>query len=53
MDNVRRSVDFPNYYTVSLVGKRSGLTLMWKDDIKLEIFNYSCSHINAIVWDFG
>jgi hypothetical protein len=34
---------------VGLVGKSGGLALLWREVEEIEIQNYSCCHINAIV----
>lgn len=40
---------FDGVFVVEPVGKSGGLALLWKEDIKLEIQNYTRRHINAVV----
>jgi hypothetical protein len=49
MEKIRCSLGFNNLFTVDCVGKSGGLALLWNEDMGLEIQNYSCRHIHAIV----
>lgn len=40
---------FAGLFVVNPVGRIGGLALLWKEDIALEIYNYSCRHINDII----
>ena len=47
MEKIRCRLGFSNMLSVDYVGKRGGLALLWKDEIGVEIQNFSCCHINA------
>jgi hypothetical protein len=49
MEIIRRKLEFSNMLTVDCVGKSGGLALLWGDETKVEIQNYSQRHINGIV----
>ncbi|XP_059439185.1 uncharacterized protein LOC132171798 [Corylus avellana] len=49
MERVRCKFGFSNMLVVDCVGKRGGLALLWKDEIGVEIQNFSCRHINASI----
>jgi hypothetical protein len=38
-----------SYFVVDCIGKSGGLALMWKNEMKAQIQNYSQRHINAIL----
>lgn len=40
---------FENIFAVDSMGRSGGLALLWRDDILVEIQNYSRRHINAII----
>lgn len=46
---VSKKLGFSSFFCVNLVGKNGGLALLWKDDLKVEIINYSQWHISAWV----
>jgi exonuclease III len=49
MERIRCKMGFDNMLVVDCIGKSGGLALLWKIDEGVEIQNYSCRHINAIV----
>jgi exonuclease III len=49
MEKIRIKIGFRNMFVVDCVGRSGGLALFWKDEVGLEIQNYSRRHINAIV----
>jgi hypothetical protein len=46
---VRIKLGFGHCFVVDCHGKGGGLMMLWKDDILVEIQNYSRCHINAVV----
>lgn len=44
---VRRKLGFSDCLTVSALGRNGGLALLWKNDVKVDIVNFSQSHISA------
>jgi exonuclease III len=46
---LRVMLGFVGLFVVDLVGRSGGLTIFWKEDCLLEIYNYSRRHINAII----
>lgn len=46
---ISSKLGFLNYFTIDIVGQKGGLAMMWKDDVNLEILNYSRRHINTKV----
>jgi hypothetical protein len=42
-------IGFDHCFVVDCHGKGGGLMMLWKDDILVEIQNYSRRHINAVV----
>ena len=49
LDYLRIRLKFDHLFMVDSVGQSGGLILMWNDDIRLTIQNYSRRHINAII----
>jgi exonuclease III len=49
MEAIRRKLEFPNMLAVDCIGKSGGLALLWNEEVKLEIQNYSQRHINAVI----
>jgi exonuclease III len=49
MDFLRIKLKFDYIFVVNSVGRSGGLIILWKDDIKIDIQNYSRRHINAII----
>ena len=48
-ERVRVRIGFDNVFVVESVGKSGGLVLPWRNDICVEIHNYSRCHINAVI----
>jgi hypothetical protein len=48
MERLKSKMGFQNFFVVDCVGRSGGLALLWREDLELEIQNYSCRHINAI-----
>lgn len=45
---------YKNYLVVDAVGRSGGLMLMWKQDLNVELLNFSIRHINIIIlYAFG
>jgi hypothetical protein len=51
MEFIRCILDFPGLFVVNPVGRSGGLALLWKEGPDLEIYNYSWSHIHAMIKD--
>ena len=49
MDLIRCKLGFNNLFVVDCVGKGGGLALFWKEDIIVDIQNFSPRHIHGIV----
>ena len=49
MLTIKQKTSFNNMLVVDCVGKSGGLALTWKEEMKVEIQNYSQRNINAIV----
>jgi len=49
MEWIRVKLGFAGCFVVDPVGRSGGLALLWRLAGTLEIFNFSCRHINAIV----
>jgi exonuclease III len=49
VESLRVQLGYVGVFVVDPVGRSGGLALFWKDSLKVEIFNYSRHHINAIV----
>jgi hypothetical protein len=49
MEKIRSKLGFRNCFTVDCIGRSEGLALLWREDLELEIQNYSRRHINVIV----
>jgi hypothetical protein len=46
---MRSKLGFERMFVVDYVGRSGGLALLWKEEVELEIQNYSIQHINALV----
>lgn len=51
MEMIRRAISFNKFLVVDGVGRRGGLTMMWKDSIDAQVQFYSHCHINLLVND--
>jgi exonuclease III len=49
VDYLRIKFGFDHVFKVDSVGRSGGLLLMWKEDIRVVIQNYSRRHINAVI----
>lgn len=49
MERIRIKVGFNNMFVVDCVGRSGGLSLLWNNELNLEIQNYNCRHINATI----
>jgi hypothetical protein len=49
VDRLRIRLGFESLFTVDPIGRSGSLALFWKEDRELEIFNFSRSHINAVI----
>jgi hypothetical protein len=49
MEVIRGQLGYAGLFVVDLVGKSGRLALLWREAEEIEIQNYSCHHINAIV----
>jgi hypothetical protein len=50
---MRIKLGFEGLFVVDPIGWSKGLALIWKEKNELEIQNYSCRHINAVVKIMG
>ena len=48
MESIRLQVGFPNMLVMDCVGRNGGLSLLWGNEIEVEIQNYSHHHINSV-----
>lgn len=46
MESVRKNLGFSICLCINSVGKNGWLALLWKDDLKVKIINYSQWHIS-------
>jgi hypothetical protein len=46
---IKQKLGFKNMLVVDSIGRSGGLALLWKDEVGVEVPNYSQRHINAIV----
>jgi exonuclease III len=53
MEKIRCLLGFQNLFVVDSNGRSGGLALLWKEEAGLEIQNYSCRHIQAVVKNPG
>jgi hypothetical protein len=53
MTCLRVKLGFDSMFVVDSVGRSGGLALFWKEDVQLEIQNYSNRHINAVITEPG
>jgi hypothetical protein len=53
MTSLRVKLGFDSMFVVDSVGRSGGLALFWKEDVQLEIQNYSNRHINAVITELG
>jgi hypothetical protein len=51
MESVRCRLGYEGLFVVDPIGRSGGLALFWRHNRDLEIFNYSKSHIHAVVKD--
>lgn len=49
VEKIKMRLSFERCFVVEPIGRGGGLALMWRDDIYLEILNYSQRHISAWV----
>jgi hypothetical protein len=49
LEKIRIKIGFGNVFGVDSVGRSGGLALFWNDTMSVEIQNFSCRHINAII----
>jgi hypothetical protein len=49
VDYIGRKLGFDRCFAVDCKGRSGGLFLLWKFEVRLEIQNYSCCHINAVI----
>ena len=49
MKLIHFKMGFPNMFVVDFIRRSGGMTLMWDEDINLDIQNYSQCHINGMV----
>jgi exonuclease III len=49
MECIRIKLQFDNLFVVDPVGRSGRLALFWKNQVELEIYNYSRRHIHAVV----
>lgn len=47
METVESRIGFDSYFTVSSIGRRGGLVLLWKKDVPIEIMKFSNYHIHS------
>jgi hypothetical protein len=53
MENVRIWLGFSSMFVVDCIGRSGGLALLWGDETKLTIQNFSQCHINGLVENLG
>lgn len=51
LERIRIRLGFDDLFVVEPIGRSGGLALLWKEEMDLELYNYSRYHINAIVKD--
>jgi len=51
MEAVRCRLGYEGLFVVDPIGRSGGLALLWRQNRDLEIFNYSKSHIHAVIKD--
>jgi hypothetical protein len=49
MEFIRVQLGFEGLFVVDPVGRSGGLPLLWKENNEVEIQNYTCRHINAVI----
>jgi hypothetical protein len=49
MESVKNKTGYNGMFVVDCIGRSGRLALLWRDDIDVEIHNYSRRHINAKV----
>lgn len=49
LERIRVWNGFGSVFGVDSIGRSGGLAVMWREDISVEIQNYSKRHINALV----
>lgn len=53
LEFVRIKLGFHCCFTVNLIRRSGGLVMLWKEDISLEVVNFSNQHIHAKVREVG
>jgi hypothetical protein len=48
-EGMQIKLGFDRLFVVDLVGRSGGLALLWKESEGLEIQNFTCRHINAVI----
>ncbi|KAK2415162.1 hypothetical protein QL285_037669 [Trifolium repens] len=51
MERIRVNLKFNSCLSVDVEGRRGGLSVMWRDNIKCRVLNYSRNFINLVVED--
>lgn len=46
MGILRRKLGFKNCFVVDLVSRSGRVAMLWKEEVNLEVFNYSLRHIS-------
>lgn len=50
-DNIKQWLGFSNCFVVDPVGRKEGLAILWRDNVQLDIHNFSLMLISAWVED--
>ena len=53
MDWLRAKWKFDNYFTMDCIGRVGGLSLLWMEEVKVEVMSFSKYHIDVWVGDRG
>ncbi|GLT72801.1 hypothetical protein SLA2020_447050 [Shorea laevis] len=53
MASLRVKLGFDSLFVVDSVRRSGGLAMLWKEEVNLEIQNYSLRHINAVITETG
>lgn len=51
MDWIKFKMGYKGCFTVNVIGRKSGLALLWKKDSNVELMSFSQRHISANVMD--
>lgn len=51
VEQVKVKMDFSNGFVVNLMGKKGGVSFLWRKDDEIHIVNFSNSYIHAKVYD--